>query len=282
MTIRPATRRAAPAPVPARAILASAVLASAALAVALAAPPAQADPELRGTPAELSRYLKREPRQVVLQGHARQVVQSDIARVKIVVKTTGKDLPAALRANATRREAFVAALVAAGIDAKKVSAEKFSTSPQYGWFGKTPSSYEVSNRLTVSVADDRQLQAVSEAAAQSTETTFDGASFELSKEDEIQEGVRRQAFEDALSRRRFYEEKLGATLKPVAFQYYDGSARTVQKEEVLMMTARGGAAPMAMAVDAAPPVPTFDERIFEQTVDVTFEVVEPAAAPPAK
>lgn len=245
---------------------------------ALAGAALAGEPELRGTPGELRQYLKPPPRVVILQGHARQVLQSDVARVTVVVKTTGKDLPAALRANATRREAFVAALVAASIDAKKVSAEKFSTSPQFGWFGKTPSSFEVSNRLTVSVADDRQLQAVAEAAALSAETAFDGATFELSKEDEIREGVRRQAFEDALARRRFYEEKLGATLKPVAFQYADGSGREPEQLEEVMVTGSRN----KVLLDRPPPVPTFDERTFEQTVDVTFEVVEPAPAPAAK
>lgn len=250
---------------------------------ALAGAASAGEPELRGTPAELRQYLKPPPRVVILQGHARQVLQSDVARVTVVVKTTGKDLPAALRANATRREAFVAALVAAGIDAKKVSAEKFSTSPQFGWFGKTPTSYEVNNRLTVSVADDRQLRAVAEAAALSTETSFDGATFELSKEDEIREGVRRQAFEDALARRRFYEEKLGATLKPVGFRYFDGSAQSVELEEVVVTSARNRVLlDRPPSNEPPPPVPTFDERTFEQTVDVTFEVVEPAAAAPAK
>lgn len=250
-----------------------------ALALGAAAPAAHADPELRGTPAELARYLKRTPRQLVLRGHARLVVPSDVAKVKVVVKTTGKDLPTALRANASRREALAAALVAAGIDGKKISAEKFSTSPQYGWFGKTPNAYEVVNHLTVSVADDRQLQSVAEAAAQSAETTFDGATFELSRQDEIEEGVRHSAFEDALARRRYYEEKLGAALKPVAFRYFDGSVQLQSEalEEVIVTSSRAVKLDMPPP-SAPPPLPTFDERTFDQYVEVTFEVIEPGAA----
>lgn len=245
---------------------------------ALAGPAAAGEPEMRGTPSELRQYLKPQPSQVVLQGHARSTAQSDLGHATVVVHTSGKDLASALRANALRREAFASALVQQGIDAKAIRAEKFSTSPQFGWFGKAPVSYEVTNRLTVTIADDRQLQAVAEAAGQSTETQFDGARFELSREAELHEAVRHQAFDDALARRRFYEERLGAVLRPVSFRFYDGSAREVQGqlEEVIVTGAR---VPSARLEAPAQAVPTFDERVFEAFVDVTFEV-DPAAASP--
>ncbi|MFM2289865.1 MAG: hypothetical protein RL684_3008 [Pseudomonadota bacterium] len=248
----------------------------AALAGPVLAPGALAgEPEMRGTPSELRQYLKPPSRQVVLQGHAKQTVQSDVGHADVIVRTSAKDLAAALRANAARREAFAAALAQRGIDAREIRAQKFSTSPQFGWFGKAPSAYEVTNRLTVTITDDRQLQAVAEAAAQSPETSFDGARFEVAKEAELSETVRHQAFDDAMARRRFFEERLGATLRPVGFRYLDGSAsETGVLEEIIVTGTRKNAIRMDAPV-AQDSVPTFDERVFEAYVDVTFEV-EPA------
>lgn len=236
-----------------------------------------AEPELRGAPADLQRYLKPAPRTVVLAGHAKQTVQSDVGHVTVVVKTQARDLPGALKANAERRAAISRALVQTGFDAKAIRAEQFSSSPQFGFFGKTPASYEVVNRLIVDVTDDTQLIRVSEAAAASPESSVGTIDFEYTKQAELRERVRHLAFDDALARKGFYEQRLGATLKPVAFQFSDRSARGVQAqgmalEEVQVTGARRGVSNYSPPADA---VPSFDEQVYEVSVDVTFELEAP-------
>jgi uncharacterized protein len=240
----------------------------------VAGPLHAAEPELRGTPADLQRYLKPPMRTVTLQGHAKLEVQSDVGHVSLVVHATGKDMASALRANTSRRDALVAALVRSGIDPKAIQPEKFSSSPQFGWFGKTPSAYEVTNRLTVDVVDDRQMQAVADAVGNGQEIGYEGAEFEYTHEEEAREALRHQAFDDALARRKFYEERLGATLRPVAFRF-NNSTRTqdpdMALEEVVVTGERRGRAKL----DVPPPVPAvpaFDKRTYEVVAELTFEV----------
>ena len=231
---------------------------------------------MRGAPTELQKYLQPARRTVTLTGHARQAVPSDVGHVSIIVKTQAKDLAAAMRANAERRTALSQQLVHLGIPEKAIRAEKFSSSPQFGWFGRTPTSYDVANRLVVDVTDDVQLIRVSEAAAQSPDTSIGGITFEYTQQAALQETVRHLAFDDAIARKAFYEERLGATLKPVAFAFSDRTARAQQStdfQEVVVTASKN----TASYSPASPPPPSFDEQEYQVSVDVTFEV-EPHAA----
>jgi uncharacterized protein YggE len=84
-----------------------------------------------------------------------------------------------------------------------IRAEKFSSSPQFGWFDRSPSSYEVINRLIVDVTDDAQLIRVSEIAAQSADTSIGTIAFEYTQRAALQETVRHLAFDDAIARKAF-------------------------------------------------------------------------------
>jgi uncharacterized protein len=236
-----------------------------------------AEPELKGTPTDLQRFLRSGTHNIVLVGHAKQTVQADMGHVSIIVHTQGKDLSSAIAANGLRREALAQALQSQGVDVKAMHAQKFSTSPQYGWFGKTPNSYEVNNRLTVDVGDEHQLTVVTAAAGQSPDLSIGAIVFEYSKQQELEEQVRHSAFDDALAKKAFYEQRLGAALRPTEFQFSDfserGTAGALALQEIVV-TAQSRAGNSAFS--SPPPVPSFDEKEYEVSVTVTF-AVEPAA-----
>ena len=240
-----------------------------------------AEPELKGTPAELRQFLHMGNREVVLVGHAKQAVQADVGHVTVVVHTQAKDLTAAIAANAQRREAMAQSLQSQGIDAKSIRAQKFSSSPQYGWFGKTPASFEVTNKLTVDVSDEHQLMIVTAAGTNPPDLTIGAIVFEYSKQRDLEEQVRRAAFDDALARKAFYEQRLGATLRPVGFQYSDMSARGTtggELEEIVVTGSRRFATSVSPPAENYAPVPSFDEKDYEVSVTVTFAVEPPAAS----
>jgi uncharacterized protein YggE len=240
-----------------------------------------AELELRGAPADLQKYLQKflQPagRTVTLTGHARQTVPSDMGHVSIIVRTQAKELAAAMRANAERRTALAQQLTRQGIPDKAIRAEKFSSSPQFGWFGRSPASYEVVNRLIVDVTDDAQLIRVSEAAAQSADTSIGTITFEFAQQAALQETVRHLAFDDAIAKKAFYEQRLGATLRPVTFVFSDRSARVesqaAQIEEIVVTGTKRSES--YSSAPPPPPPPSFDQQQYDVSVDVTFEV-EPA------
>jgi len=238
-----------------------------------------AEPELKGTPTELRQFLRTGNREVVLVGHAKQSVQADVGHVTVIVHTQGKDLTAAIAANAQRREALAQTLQSQGIDAKSIRAQKFSNSPQYGWFGKTPSSFEVTNRLIVDVVDERQLMLVTAAGTNPPDLSIGAIAFEYSKQRELEEQVRRTAFDDALGRKNFYEQRLGATLRAVGFSFSDAGARESeggQLNEVIITGTRRVMLDKPPTPDNYAAVPGFDEKEYEVSVYVTF-AVEPLA-----
>ena len=239
-----------------------------------------AEPELKGTPAELQKFLRTASHSVTLEGHAKQTVQADIGHVIVVVHTQGKDLTGAIVANGQRRDALTKTLLSQGIEAKAIRTEKFSTSPQFGWFGKTPSSYEVVNRLNVEVADERQVTIVTGAASGSPDLSIGVINFEYSKQRELEEQVRRSAFDDALAKKSFYEQRLGAKLVPTAFSFSDFSARStpgaMALQEIVVTGSRRSESESAH-LSMPPPPPSFDEKEYEVTASVTFTIEGHAA-----
>lgn len=253
--------------------------AAALLLSALATFSAQAaEPELKGTASELRQFLRTGNREVVLRGYAKQTVQADVGHVTVIVHTQAKDLTQAIVANAQRREAMAQAIQSQGIDAKAIHAQKFSSSPQFSWFGKTPTSFEVTNRLTVDVSDERQLMIVTAAGTNPPDVSIGEIKFEYSKQRELEEQVRRAAFDDALAKKSFYEQRLGATLRPAGFKYSDYSAQGIEAGvlQEIVVTAQKSVSSARMPDENYAPVQSFDERDYEETVTVTF-AVEPAA-----
>jgi uncharacterized protein len=240
-----------------------------------------AEPELKGTPAELQKFLRTATHSVILIGHAKQTVQADVGHITVIVHTQAKDLTAAIAANRQRRDTLTQSLLGKGIDPKAIRVAKFSTSPQFGWFGKTPSSYEVVNRMTVDVSDEHQLTLVTASAAESPDLSIGAIVFEYSKQRELEEQVRRAAFDDALAKKSFYEQRLSATLRPMEFTFSDLSARAtagaLALEEVIVTANRRSAGESASSVATPPPPPSFGEKEYEVAANITF-AIEPAAA----
>lgn len=261
--------------------LAAAALALTTIATAGAA---GAEPEVKGTPVELQKFLRTGTHQVTLVGQARDSVQADAAQVTVIVKTQAKELAAALTANAEQRGAFAQLLEREGIAPKSIRTGRFSASPQYGWFGKAPSSYEVVNRMRVRIADERELTVLARAADQSDEISIGQIEFEYTDRSAFQEKVRQTALDDALSKKRFYEERLGTTLRPVQFQFSDSgplpTRGALELGQVMVTGARIGGDADGGALLRQPTAlpPSFDELQYEISVNVTFELGPAPAA----
>jgi uncharacterized protein YggE len=120
---------------------------------------ARAEPELKGTPSELSRYLKdvpmREaPRIVSITGEAEVRVPAEQAVVTLKVTTENKSLHEALRLNQEARGKVIAYLKSHSMPEERAHASKFSSTPKFGLFGEKAKSYKVENLVRITVAKD--------------------------------------------------------------------------------------------------------------------------------
>jgi hypothetical protein len=235
-----------------------------------------AEPELKGTPSELTAYLRSLPKSITLTGESKVEVQADKAIVEISIKTENSSLEVCLKSNQTLRAAITAKLTEAGIPADKIVAEKFSSTPKYGLFGGKPNKYEVRNLVKITVADEKDFQQIAKIVDQYQEVEYSGLNFKHSNEKELKKQAVEQAFDDMLKKKASYESKLGITLTPRSFSeqtlfpqeqniyknYYAGSA--------MMKTELRSAAPQQVTADetASP----FGGLVFTANVIGEFEL----------
>jgi len=176
-----------------------------------------ADTEIKGTPAELSTYLSGIPKTVVIAGEAEIRLPADKAIVSLKVSTESKALHETLRSNQEVRSKLVDFLQKQGIPADRVKASRFSSTPKFGLFGEKAKSYRVDNLVKVAVQDERELQIAASAVDSWSEVQFLGAEFEHMNKDALKSKAIAEACENAESRRKIFEEKLGFKLVPSRF-----------------------------------------------------------------
>jgi hypothetical protein len=228
--------------------------------------------ELSGTPEELRGYLRSETRTVTISDVASEVAYTDIAKITLIVSTKEKTLALALEQNNDLRASVFQKLTQSGIPADDIQSSKYSASPQYGWFGSSPSSFEVINSLVVTVDEEPSFRRVAEISDQSDSIVFGGVEFEHSEKEAYEDKVRDKAVNSVMKDREYFEEKLGLELRPISFTFSDvhsaGLDRYGAIEEVIVTGSRIGSS----RGDSAIPPPSFDEIEYRVSVAITFEV----------
>lgn len=242
----------------------------------LCAHPATAQPKLSGTPDELREFLMPRPNLVNISGEGELTSYKDVARVSLLVTTEARTLAEAMAANAGLRAQMIDDFVAAGIPETEINNSKFSTSPQFGLFGRTPNRFEVVARLDVAVSTEAHLQLLATAADENAEVKFERTEFEHSLEDDFENQVRELALQDVMEQKAYYESNLGLELRAVNF-YYGGIRRTPRAMPMAAMqqemAADGSTVRSASAPPAAVVAPSFDEVEYQTSVTVVFEIV---------
>jgi len=179
--------------------------------------PVRAEPELKGTPAELAAYLASVPKTVTLLGDAEVKVPADRALISLNVVTENKSLQEASRANQELRARIVRSLTEQGLPAERIKASKFSSTPKYGVFKEKAKSYRVENIIKITAHDEKEFQAVAGLVDGISEVRYDSIEFEHSDKDGLKAKALAQAVDKANEKRKLYEEKLGVKLSPKSF-----------------------------------------------------------------
>lgn len=240
--------------------------------------PATAQPQLSGTPDELRGFLFPRPNTINISGDADLTAYKDVARVSLLVTTEARDLNQAMAENQQLRAEMIEQFTDAGIPAEEINNSKFSSSPQYGIFGRNPNSFEVSARLDVSVSSESHLQILAAAADDNDAVEFESIAFEHSEEESFERQVRDLALEDVMEQKAFYESTLNLELKAVNF-FYGGIQQFARAmpiaiaEEAVAVDAVRGSANAALQASAPAVAPSFDEVEYRTSVTVVFEIV---------
>lgn len=243
------------------------------IALTIVIPAGAGGTELKGTPEELRDYLRSETRTVSIRDSAEETAYTDIAKITLIVLTEERDLAASIDENTAVRQRITTRLLDAGISADNIRSSKYSASPQFGWFGRSPNSYQIVNSVLVTVDSEDHFRLVAGLADGEDAVSFGGVEFEHSEKEAFEDQVRDKALTAVLDDAAFFEQRLGLELEPVGFTFTDVRADQPGRysaaiEEIVVTASRASA---ARSEPARPPV-TFDEVKYEVSVSVTFEV----------
>lgn len=180
-----------------------AILFTAALALAFASPAA----------ADMDRFIS-------VEGAGTVLATPDIAVVSAGVVTRAASAAEAVRLNNAAMPALLKALKDMGVKDQDLRTLGFNVAPRRG--RRSPGdtspgikSYQVSNRVEVTVRDLGKLGALLDRMAVAGANTIHGVRFDLADPDRVQDRARQKAVADARRRAELYAEATGLRLGKV-------------------------------------------------------------------
>jgi uncharacterized protein YggE len=235
-------------------------------------------PEIKGSPEDLKGFLYPKDNLVAIAETADEKAYSDTAVVNLVITTEEKLTSVALKANSDIRHAIVEKLKSIGIPSENINNAKFSSSPQFGWFGKKPDAYKIVNRISVKISEESQMQKIAEISDSFPECVISGTIFEHSKKDLYVQKVKEKALAKVMARKAFYESSLGVKLVPVSFIEKGNFIQATQGagaiEEVVVTAMRSSGIGYSKHKDEqyTAPESSFDEVRYESNLVVEFKI----------
>jgi len=235
-------------------------------------------PELKGSPQELRGFLHPAEKVITINGEAEEKAYSDKAVVSLVISTENKMLSQSMSSNSLLRAKITASLIDSGIAPDAIKSSKFSSSPQYGWFGSKPSSYEVVNRMAISITQEEHLKEIAAIADQFAEVELSDTSFEHTHKDAFNEKVKAKALANVVKQKGFYEKSLGLKLTAIGILDSNVHQRATRGamvlEEVVVTAARKSKSSFSSMAKrrGQEQRPSFDEIRYEASLSVEFKI----------
>ena len=191
----------------------------------------------------------------------------DIATLSTGVTSLAPDANAAIRRNAAEMARVVAALRAAGIDAKDVQTSGVSLNPDYHYAsGRAPRirGYHASNTVNVSVRKIGELGGILDALVAAGANQVQGPSFEIADRDAALDEARGLALDKARARAEAYAKRLGLRVTRVA-----SIDETAGRGMPMAMRGRGAVVEQDAAANVSAPIAP-GENVLGMALDVVY------------
>ncbi len=237
-------------------------------------------PELKGTPDDLKHFLYPDERIISISATAQEKAYSDKATINLIITTEQEKLADAIVENSKLREKITVSLMKNGIKPKHIKSSKFSSSPEYGWFGQKPTSYKVINRMAISIFHSQHMQNIAQLADKNEAIELSNTLFEHTKKAAYQQKIKRQALQDILQQKKFYEKSLNIKLSAVNVVNVKTSHHATNGALLLgnvVMRSKQQESKSSRFSSIAkyaekPYQSSFDEVIYEATLSVDFKI----------
>ena len=185
-----------------------------------------AAPTLNGEPQDLAVYLLEQRKLIVISGSGEETAKADSAVVSLMVKTKESRLHQALDKNRSIRADIRQRLINAGIAEDKIQFSKYSSTPNYGWFGEKPSSYEITNEIKVTLDAEEKLLTLADIVDTVDAVFLVKTELTHSDKKQSEANALASALQHVSDKKQLYEQKLGVSLSPVRIIEQSAGAQT--------------------------------------------------------
>ena len=208
-----------------------------------------------------------EPHIITVTGQGTAKAAPDEAVLSAGVQTNARTAAAALADNARAMNAVIATLRNAGIPERDIQTSGFSVGPQYSQNNAANTAphvvgYQVSNTVTVTVADIDKTGPVLDALVASGANSIGGIDFTIKDTKALLNDARAQAVADATMRAQVLAKAAGVTLGPIT---------AISESSTGMPMRPMGRMMMAAADVAATPIAAGQESLTAE-VTITWEI----------
>lgn len=153
-----------------------------------------------------------------VSAHGESHRKPDVATIQAGVVTRNADATLAMRENAQRMNAVVAALKQAGVAERDIQTSSIGLQPQYSESSKQPpriSGYEASNTVMVRLRDMGRIGDVLGALVRLGANQIEGPNFAVDKPDDALDEARRAAVQQARDRAQLYADAAGLKVRRI-------------------------------------------------------------------
>lgn len=188
------------------------------------------------------------PRLVTITGTGEVSAVPDQARLSAGVVSQAKTAAAALADNSAKMNAVFAAIRKMGVPDKDIRTSGFSVSPQYPPYNSKEerhiTGYQVSNTVTVKLADMKKLGPALDALVGAGANQVHSVSFSISHPEPLLAKAREEAVKNAREKAETYARAAGVRLGPIQTIGETGAAPP-QPVRMMAMKASAEAVPVA-------------------------------------
>ncbi len=187
---------------------------------------------------------------LTVHGHSEMKVRPDVAYVDVGVVTQSQDSTQAVRDNATRSTALLAALKGAGLADRDLQSQSYSVQPQYDYQSSPArlTGYQVTNSVRATVRDLTKVGPVIDAATGAGGNQVNGVTFDLADRTQAEGRALAMAVVEARAKAAVMAQAAGVPLGRLV-DLSEGDAPTFQPlvleaQGVTRMAARAPSTPI--------------------------------------
>ncbi|MGF1530157.1 MAG: SIMPL domain-containing protein [Puniceicoccaceae bacterium] len=235
--------------------------------------PVRGEAQLSGSVAELTKLIESLPGTVSIDGFAERKIQADRALVHLLLKSTARELQAAMDQNLAMRNNLQKALREGGIEGERIKISRFASQPNYSSFTGKVKEHTVTHNLTVQALSEADIRFIAGLVDKHDELTLSNLTFEHSEKDQIVDELLQQALARVLAQKEIYQTSLGVTLTPRSVHHFSSgnpSGRPAGFTSEAILPA--GSVSMHRDANALVPDQSLEELVFQTRLRVTFDL----------